>query len=105
MKKAQSTLEYAIITAIVIAALLSMNVYIKRGLQGGYRQQADNFGSQYAPKETTSDIINRIYGEGNTSTSTVEATVDGKDKLITTTDFDGFDGQESSSKEELGPFK
>ncbi|MDP1853274.1 MAG: hypothetical protein Q8L26_03600 [Candidatus Omnitrophota bacterium] len=34
--KGQSTAEYAIVIAIVIGALIAMQVYIKRGLQGRY---------------------------------------------------------------------
>jgi hypothetical protein len=47
-KSAQSTLEYAILIVVVIAALLSLQVYIKRGLQGKMRSSADDIGDQFA---------------------------------------------------------
>ncbi len=33
-KKAQSTAEYAILIAIVVGALVGMQIYVRRGLQG-----------------------------------------------------------------------
>ena len=47
-KKAQSTLEYAVLIIIVIGALLSIQVYIKRGIQGRLRSAADDIGDQYS---------------------------------------------------------
>ena len=46
-KKAQSTLEYAVLIIIVIGALLSIQVYLKRGIQGRMRSASDDIGSQY----------------------------------------------------------
>lgn len=46
-KKAQSTLEYAILIIIVIGALLSIQVYIKRGVQGRLKSATDDIGDQY----------------------------------------------------------
>ncbi len=45
----QSTLEYAVLIVIIIAALLGVNIYMKRGLQGKMRATTDEIGSQYAP--------------------------------------------------------
>lgn len=47
-RKAQSTLEYAVLIIIVIGALLSIQTYIKRGVQGRMRQAADDIGDQYS---------------------------------------------------------
>jgi len=47
-RKAQSTLEYAVLIIIVIGALLSIQQYLKRGLQGRMRQAADDIGDQYS---------------------------------------------------------
>ena len=46
-KKAQSTLEYAILIIIIIAALLSLQVYVKRGIQGRLKSATDDVGEQY----------------------------------------------------------
>ena len=47
--KGQSTLEYAILIIIIIGALLSIQIYIKRGLQGRFRSSADDIGDQFSP--------------------------------------------------------
>ena len=47
-RKAQSTLEYAVLIIIVIGALLSIQTYIKRGVQGRLRQASDDIGDQYS---------------------------------------------------------
>jgi len=51
-KKGQSTLEYAILIIIILGALLSVQVYIKRGVQGRLKQAADDIGSQYSDGNT-----------------------------------------------------
>jgi hypothetical protein len=50
--KGQSTLEYAVLIIIVIGALLSIQVYIKRGIQGRLRSATDDIGDQYSPGNT-----------------------------------------------------
>ncbi len=47
-KKAQSTLEYAVLVIIMIGALLSLQVYIKRGIQGRLKQASDDIGDQFS---------------------------------------------------------
>jgi len=51
-KKGQSTLEYAILVIIIIGALLSIQVYIKRGVQGRFKSAADDIGDQFSPGNT-----------------------------------------------------
>lgn len=47
-RKAQSTLEYAVLIIIVIGALLTIQTYIKRGVSGRLRQASDDIGDQYS---------------------------------------------------------
>ena len=47
-KRGQSTLEYAILIIIIIGALLSVQVYIKRSVQGRLKSAADDIGDQYS---------------------------------------------------------
>jgi uncharacterized protein (UPF0333 family) len=47
-KKGQSTLEYAILVIIILAALLTIQVYIKRGIQGRLKSAADDIGDQFS---------------------------------------------------------
>jgi len=45
------SLEYALLVAVLIAALVGMAVYLKRSLSGKWRQAGDAFGQgrQYKP--------------------------------------------------------
>src|SRR5476649_1232961 len=47
-KRGQSTLEYAVLIVVIIGALLTIQVYIKRGVQGRLRSAADDIGDQYS---------------------------------------------------------
>ena len=74
MKKAQSTLEYAIVIFAIIAALLAMQVYMRRGIQGKMRSSADELSvQQYEPKNTVSDITTRQASNITTRSETTEA--------------------------------
>ena len=46
--KGQSTLEYAVLIIIIIGALLSIQAYIKRGVQGRLKQATDDVGDQFS---------------------------------------------------------
>ncbi len=51
-KRGQSTLEYAVLVTIIIGALLSIQFYIKRGVQGRLKSAADDIGDQYSVGNT-----------------------------------------------------
>lgn len=53
-KKAQTTAEYAILIAIVVGAVIAMQVYVRRGLQGRIRDVVDY----------TSDVTADLGGQG-----------------------------------------
>lgn len=53
-RKGQSTLEYGLIIAVVVAALITMQSYIKRGLQGKVKASVDDIGEQFSPGSTSS---------------------------------------------------
>ncbi len=44
-KKAQTTAEYAILIALVVGAVVAMQVYVKRGLHGRIRDAVDHTGT------------------------------------------------------------
>jgi len=79
--KAQSTLEYALVIAAVIGALLAINAYMKRGVQGRLKESTDQIGKQFDASEsytsawkaassgTTTTVETR---EKNTGTTTSE---------------------------------
>lgn len=58
-KKGQNILEYSLLIALVLSAILIMQVYVKRAYQGRIKQEADNLGEQYSPKHTTSAMVTR----------------------------------------------
>jgi hypothetical protein len=64
-RKGQSTLEYAVLIVIIIAALLAMNQYIKRGLQGRLKSSTDDIGDQFSPGNT--NYTKRVTTASNTS--------------------------------------
>ena len=45
LSKGQSTIEYAVLMAAMVAALVGMSVYTKRALNGKWRQVGDTFSS------------------------------------------------------------
>lgn len=51
-KRGQSTLEYAVLIVVIIGALLTIQVYIKRGVQGRLKTAADDIGDQYSEGNT-----------------------------------------------------
>jgi len=51
--KGQTTLEVVILIGFVVAALIAMGVYMKRGIQGRLRDSTDQVGQQYSAGNTT----------------------------------------------------
>ncbi len=77
-KRAQSTLEYAVVIAIIVGGLLAMQMYIKRGVQGRLKQASDDIGEQYSPGQSKSDYTTQAhsYSEERTIGATKDATGD-----------------------------
>lgn len=48
-KRGQGTLEYALIIAVVVAALLAINIYMKKGVLGRLKASTDEIGKQFDP--------------------------------------------------------
>jgi uncharacterized protein (UPF0333 family) len=70
-KKGQSTLEYAIIVAVVVAALFAIQIYMKRGVQGKLRQSTDDIGAQFEANATGTQVDFEITQQ-TTSVQTIE---------------------------------
>ena len=74
-RKGQSTLEYALIIAVVVGGLLLMQHYVKRGYAGRLKSASDDMGEQFDPAAYSANFtINQ--------TSNVEQTV--QDRVSTT---------------------
>lgn len=52
IRKGQSTLEFTVLVVVVIGALLAMQQYVKRSLQGRLKSSADDIGDQFSPGNT-----------------------------------------------------
>ncbi len=64
-KRGQSTLEYAVLIVVIIAALIAMQVYLKRGIQGRMRESSDQIGDQFSPGYTTSNMTTNTYTQSH----------------------------------------
>ena len=73
-RKGQSTVEYAVLIVVVIAALLAMAIFMKRGTMGKLRDSTNQIGEQFTPLGTTND-----YTRTFTSTRTQDAQSDGSE--------------------------
>lgn len=63
----QTAVEYAVILTVVIAALITMQMYLKRSLSGQIRSAADSIGEQYAPTKTTVDMTTTVSSKTTTT--------------------------------------
>ena len=70
--RGQSTLEYAVLVVIIIAALLSLQAYIKRGVQGRLRKSTDDIGDQFATTGTST--YSRTVNSSSKTHDTVSTT-------------------------------
>ena len=83
VRKGQSTFEMAILLVVIVLAVIAMQVYLKRTIQGRLKSGADQIGEQYDPVRTTSDfVINHVSNTTTTSTSNVEFSA-GFNRLVT----------------------
>ncbi|RJO65040.1 MAG: hypothetical protein C4540_02265 [Candidatus Omnitrophota bacterium] len=58
--RGQSTTEYAVLAALIASALIAMNVYVKRSIQGKLRDLADQIAPEeehYHPRFTNSTYV------------------------------------------------
>ncbi len=85
-RKGQSTVEYALIIAVVVAGLLAMQFYVKRGYSGRLKSAADDMGDTYDPQKYTGTFD--VVSKSNTEQLMV------KDNTVKTTynDVAGYSG-------------
>ena len=63
MKRGQSTLEYAILIIVIIGALISIQIYIKRGVQGRLKSASDDIGDQFSPGNTNVIVAEKVHSQ------------------------------------------
>jgi hypothetical protein len=58
--KAQSFLEYTVLICCLVAAIVGLQIFAKRAMQGRFREAVDTIGGQYAPlqAEATVNTVN-----------------------------------------------
>ena len=54
--RGQHTVEYVVVVAVVIAALLATTVYMKRGKMGDLGRATDQVGQQFNPHQLASEF-------------------------------------------------
>lgn len=54
--RAQSFLEYSVLISCLVAAILGLQIFAKRAMQGRFREAVDTIGGQYAPQQAEATI-------------------------------------------------
>lgn len=76
-KKAQSTAEYVIVLGLIIGAVIAMQTYVKRGLQGRVRDAVE-----------FTDQGEQIQGEGTAANAVVQFSADQYEPYYLQSQFD-----------------
>lgn len=90
MRKSQGVVEYSLIIALVVMVFLSMQVYLKRGMQGRFQAATDQMSDQYGHG------VSDVHETSSASTSMWEITIPGWGSPTTYTWTHG--GYSSTSK-------
>ena len=67
----QSFLEYSLLMIIIVAVFITMQMYVKRGIQGRWKSSVDEFGDQYDPRTANSFVNYSTNSSSNTYVFTV----------------------------------
>jgi hypothetical protein len=99
-RRAQSSAEYAVVIALVVAAAVAMQIYVKRGLQGSVKfavdkaQRSDSASGQYEPYYLESSYDTATSGYQDTEETktggavTREFGAEGKEKTVTRSGYE-----------------
>lgn len=102
---AQSTVEYAVLIACIVAAVIGMQIYLKRGIQGRLRGAGDEIGQQYSATNTESTTTTTTNSNWtiNQSMINIGNDIDPKYGLKTNTTFN--ETTTKSGNEKIGAFE
>jgi Flp pilus assembly pilin Flp len=116
-KKAQSTAEYAILIGLVVAAVVGMQTYVKRGIQGRVKDAGDAHTKGIADadwsniSQTPATMLNQYESEGLSARSTSTTVAGSKDtssldkggKVTRTTDQTTRQAEGDYQEQRFGP--
>lgn len=72
MKKGQTAIEYVVLIIIVIGSFIAIQNYVKRGVQGRWRDAVDGLGDQYDPRYANTSIRHTLISTTNTQILAVD---------------------------------
>jgi len=86
-KKAQNTMEYAILFAVVVGALTAMQLYVRRSLQAKIRGGTDNIPNAVLSQETATSgvVVDQLLGDPTATQYEPYYYVNGQSDLVSTT--------------------
>lgn len=91
-RKGQSTVEYALIIAVVVAGLLLMQHYVRRGYAGRLKSASDEMGDQFDPSTYNANFV--FHQESDTNQTVQDR--------VTTTSHLGDQISNKSGSENVG---
>jgi hypothetical protein len=105
-KNGQTVIEYTFVIVCLIAALLSVQHYVKRAFQGSLRSAADQMGDQYEPGKASDGFTTTLNKRTLTEVRNNEpVSINGRDGYATiTTETIMEDRTDRSGTERMGPF-
>lgn len=65
-KTGQSVLEYTLLVTIIMGAIVATTFYLKRGVQGKWKDVVDSLGEQYDPTVMNSGLLYTVNVSANT---------------------------------------
>jgi len=90
-RRGQGTAEYAVLAAVVIGALLAMQIYMKQSAMGRLRDASDQLGERFDPTQHSSTLTRTSSG----TRTEVTAATGGTTSTITVNEQQGSAGTES----------
>ena len=66
IKKGQTTLEFVMLTVIVIGAMVAMQMYVKRAISGRWKDTMETIGEQYDPTAMLTNVRQSLESFGVT---------------------------------------
>ena len=81
IKRAQTMLEYSVMTAVIAASLVLMSVYLKRGYSGRIKTQSDSLGTLYDAENISSTSNYSLNSHTVTNSYIDNVTINGESYL------------------------